>query len=418
MKIGMIGSFSLGRTVLASLTILTPTLTGATLTTLETFSSSVGNLVMDKKGILYGTTSGGGLGYGTVFELKPPATKGGAWTQTVIHSFTGFLGYAVNPTHLVLDKNGVLYGTIWGEGSGVGTVFELKPPKVEGGAWTHTVIHSFTGTGSDGGYPGRLVLDKGGILYGTTQGTPNEDTGCAIQGCGKVFQLVPSAVPGGSWTLTVLHTFTPSEGMWPVGDLVIDKHGALYGWTDWGGTDYGKIFRLMPPAASGGAWSFAVLYAFTSPATFPALPQTSLVMDETEPLYGTTVALIPPATVFQLTPQAVPGEPWTFTVLHEFTENTLMEPPGLEIDKKGGLYGTTPFGGDLGYGTVFQLTRPAARRGDWTETVLYAFTGGTDGAYPQGPGGWNNSGIVIGKQGKLYGATYNGSSGTVYELIP
>src|ERR1022692_2386533 len=134
-----------------------------------------GQLIADDAGNLYGTTEfGGASDNGAIFELSPPAAKGGKWTETVLYSFTGGSdGLSPNPG-LVLDKSGSLYGTTFGGGncsSYCGVIFRLLPPHTPGGAWTETVLHAFGGpNGRDGGGPsGSLVFDKAGDLSGTTE---------------------------------------------------------------------------------------------------------------------------------------------------------------------------------------------------------------------------------------------------------
>jgi uncharacterized repeat protein (TIGR03803 family) len=132
-------------------------------------------LIADSAGNLYGTTADGGgtycngQGCGTVFELTPPATQGGAWTETVLYSFQGGNAAAGPEASLIFDAAGNLYGTTYGGGaSSDGTVFQLTPPATQGGSWTETVLYSFKG-GSDGEYPvASLIFDPAGNLYGTT----------------------------------------------------------------------------------------------------------------------------------------------------------------------------------------------------------------------------------------------------------
>jgi uncharacterized repeat protein (TIGR03803 family) len=138
-------------------------------------ANPVGALVADKAGNLYGTTSQGGssnctAGCGIVFELTPPATRGGVWSETVLCRFTGGSDGAAPESNLTFDAAGNLYGTTasGGGASHAGTVFELAPPSTQGGAWTETVLYSFAG-GSDGKSPvAGLVFDAAGNLYGTT----------------------------------------------------------------------------------------------------------------------------------------------------------------------------------------------------------------------------------------------------------
>jgi uncharacterized repeat protein (TIGR03803 family) len=141
------------------------------------------SLIVDSNGNLYGTTpEGGASGYGTVFEVSPPATRHGDWNETVLYSFKGGSD-GINPyASLFMDSGGNLYGTTWegggaeyvgGSASGYGTVFELSPPATAGSSWTETVLYAFAG-GRDGGNPrGALVAHSKGIFYGTpSEGGP------------------------------------------------------------------------------------------------------------------------------------------------------------------------------------------------------------------------------------------------------
>jgi uncharacterized repeat protein (TIGR03803 family) len=172
-----------------------------TLETLYSFSygsgaTPYGVLIADASGALYGTTlaggAGSGPGSGTVFKLTPPTTAGGTWTESVLYSFTGTTDGA-NPYYgaLIADASGALYGTtVNGGAAGGGTVFKLTPPTTAGGTWTESVLYSFTST-TDGAKPyGGLIADASGALYGTT---PNP-------GSGTVFKLTPPTTAGGTWT--------------------------------------------------------------------------------------------------------------------------------------------------------------------------------------------------------------------------
>jgi len=157
-------------------------------------------LVIGKGGVLYGTTWEGGTVpcldiCGTVFSLTPPAAPGGAWTEAVLYSFTGGSDGDA-PGGVVIGNGGVLYGTTqFGGASNVGTVFSLTPPAAPGGAWTEAVLHSFTGSPNDGADPEGVVIDVSGVLYGTTQSGGSS-------AFGTVFSLTPPAAPGGMWTET------------------------------------------------------------------------------------------------------------------------------------------------------------------------------------------------------------------------
>jgi uncharacterized repeat protein (TIGR03803 family) len=151
-------------------------------------------------------------------------------------------------------------------------------------------------------------------------------------------------------------------------------------------------------------------------------PQGPLVFDTVGNLYGTTQTggNYGYGTVFKLAPTA--GGEWTQSVLYTFTGQKDGGAPyaGLTIDAAGNLYGTTVMGGDLhctedgGCGTVFELSSDSS--GKWNETVLYAFKG-TDGAAP-----W--AGVTFDALGNLYGTTNDGGQGaqqgygTVFKLTP
>ncbi|HUA97114.1 MAG TPA: choice-of-anchor tandem repeat GloVer-containing protein, partial [Terracidiphilus sp.] len=144
---------------------------------------------------LYGTAAGSTLGLctgcGSVFQLAPPTTPGGPWTETVLHLFTGG-NYTEDGTvpdsTPVLGPNGVLYGTTYGGGIyDWGTIYELLPPSSPGGAWTEVILYSFT-DGPDGGEPMGVALGPDGNLYGTTQVGGVSPHGILNQG--TVFELV------------------------------------------------------------------------------------------------------------------------------------------------------------------------------------------------------------------------------------
>jgi uncharacterized repeat protein (TIGR03803 family) len=201
------------------------------------------NLIFDTTGALYGATQvGGAPDFGVVFKLSPPPSPGGSWTQSTLHGFTGAPDGAGPAGNLVFDTAGALYGvTQAGGASNFGTVFRLAPPATPGGAWTETTLHGFTG-GSDGGHPrSGLMFDMTGALFGTT-------TDGAAFGFGAVFKLAPPATPGKAWKETVLYHFKGGgDGAGPRTGLTVDGSGAVFGTT--AGrvpTNAGTVFELMP----------------------------------------------------------------------------------------------------------------------------------------------------------------------------
>jgi uncharacterized repeat protein (TIGR03803 family) len=204
----------------------------------------------------------------------------------------------------------------------------------------------------------------------------------------------------------------------PYAGLVFDKAGNLYGTTVSGGTNnQGTVFELTPNP--NGSWTQTVLYNFTGEAD-GGQPHGSLVFDTTGNLYGTASyggnanCASGCGTVFELTPGT---SGWIQSVLYSFTGDSDGSDPysRLTFDATGSLYGTTLQGGNVGSacssgcGTVFKLT-PSSNT--WAKTVLYAFEGGTDGASPY-------SGLIFDSTGSLYGTASEGgtaSSGVVFKL--
>ncbi len=215
-----------------------------------------------------------------------------------------------------------------------------------------------------------MVIGNGGVLYGATEtGGMNS----CLEGCGTVFSVSPPASPGGAWTEAVLYSFEgATDGFGPNG-VVISKSGVLYGTTSGGGTGTacyggcGTVFSLTPPASPGGLWSKAVLHNFGGrDGQYPSAP---VVIGSHGVLYGTTelggsptCAAYECGTVFSLTPPAALGSEWTEAVLYSFTGGKTGGQPlaGVVITKSGVLYGTTEYGGNAYYciegcGTVFAL---------------------------------------------------------------
>jgi uncharacterized repeat protein (TIGR03803 family) len=250
-------------------------------------------VVIGSGGVLYGTTEYGGNydlcpgGCGTVFSLTPPASPGGAWTETVLHTFMSTDGIAPW-AGVVIGSGGVLYGTTTSGGaSNSGTVFSLTPPTSPGGTWTETTLYSFLGRTGDGASPfAGVVIGSSGVLFGTTcYGGTGACVG-SLPGCGTVFALIPPQSLGGPWTERVLHHFSGNDGNYPSAALVIGKGGVLYGTAEQGGTsNSGTVFSITPPKTPGGAWTEAVFYNFTG---YNGFTDASVVIGKGGVLYGTT----------------------------------------------------------------------------------------------------------------------------------
>ena len=364
-------------------------------------------LVMGEAGVLYGTTLWGGeKGYGTVFSLTPPASPGGAWTETVLYSFEG-LRDGFNPkSPVVIGSGGVLYGTTSRGGEyETGTVFSLTPPASPGGPWTKAEYGG--GLIASSGEPDDLVISPGGVLYG----------GC----CGTIFALQPPASPGGHWGEKTLYAISGGiTGYFTTQThVVLGKGLVLYGTTSQGG-DYGAgngdgaVFALSPPATPGGSWSYASLYSFGGYPSDGVNPYMGVVIGGDGVLYGSTGygGSSNGGTIFSLTPPASSGGAWTEAVLQEFplvsTRNVWPGP--LTLAEDGTLFGTTQFGGASLMGTAYALQAPATSGGAWTQILLHTFTG-SDGSGP--------TGLLMGGGGVLYGTTSLGGAygaGTVFAL--
>ena len=349
----------------------------------------VNGFTMSSKGVLFGTASyGGASNLGVVFRLS------GNSAETVLHSFAGGADGAVPNGAMVEGKNGALYGTTTAGGtSGQGTVFRLKGKK-------ETVLYSFAG-GTDGADPqAGLVMDAKGNLYGTT-------TAGGSAGNGTVFELVAPTTRKGQWTETVLYSFgTGADGAAPIGSVIFDAAGNLYGTTSLGGAyGYGTVFQLAP----GTGWTENTLHSFQN-ANDGGTPYAGLISDAAGNLYGaaTQGGANGGGTVFELAPS---GGGWTFSVLASQPgwgiSGTFRD---LLFDTSGNIYGTTHCDGDNSAGTIYELV-PSG--GTWNYNLLYTFTGGSDGLY-------SISNLVM-KQGKLYGTTIDGGAdgaGVVYLLTP
>jgi len=256
-------------------------------------------VVFDRPGNLYGTTLYGGHDFGVVFELTPSAS---GWRETVLHTFTGGDDGGRPAASLVFDSVGNLYGTTsYGgaysgcqDGSTCGTVFELSPSP---SGWNETVLHNFTGE-QDGGNPlGGVTFGRDGYLYGTTSwGGANGGTVFSINdprvgsyyfygngdyfpgpwasltsggsysdaeffgttytdgltGYGSVFDIAVAYACGWTWYTAWERDFTGgSDGAYPLGSVILDANGNVFGTTYQGGAyGYGVVFEITPGSES------------------------------------------------------------------------------------------------------------------------------------------------------------------------
>jgi len=246
----------------------------------------VGDLLLYGSGTIVGVSQANSTNpNGSAFELVPPANGQGAWSYTLIYSFQGGTDGAHPSGGLIADGRGNLYGaTLDGGLTNSGTVFELSPPTGGATSWTSQVLYSFLGGDTDGSQPiCTLIFDKSGSLYGTTEKGGKGNVG-------TVFRLSPPQAGQTVWSETILHYFPASTGSGPLGGVIEDSNGNLYGTTQTGPGTGGQVFKLEPPAAGKAKWATKILWDFPTPAS-GTLPQGSLLSSGSPPmLYGTTEA--------------------------------------------------------------------------------------------------------------------------------
>jgi uncharacterized repeat protein (TIGR03803 family) len=395
-----------------------------------------------------------------------------AWPQTeqTILTFTGTNGNGPM-TGLIQDSKGNFYGaTVNGGANGSGIVYKLT--KSAKGKWKQTILYSFgPQPGTDGCDPQMpfLAMDKHGHLYGTTP--------CGgAHSNGTVFELTPSKLP---WKETILYSFTGGDdGGSPIGGVIFDSKGNLYGTTNSGGASEncpagcGVVFELIPDKKT---WNFSVVHTFTGiPSDVPcgvydgASPyRMTPAIDDAGNIFGTTInggeSCDNAGTVWELSPIEDGG--WNYSILHAMNEvesDATPEAGGVldsednfyftnaysnvyelvaaqgysdqllyynpngniggaydtvSFDKSGNLYWTTQsaYVQDGDEGAVFELSPNG--EGGWKQSTVYAFaSGGAAGVSPWG-------GVTIDSAGNLYGTcTQYGASdsdkGTVWEITP
>ncbi len=331
------------------------------------------------------------------------ATQVQAQSFTVLHTFTGGDDGASPSAGVTADEVGNLYGTterggFTGNGCGSAGCGTVFRLKQSRGGWLLSPLYIFQG-GADGINPQAVVvIGPNGSLYSTNQGGARS---------GAVFNLRPPATACSSvlcyWTKTELYQFLGTgDGAGPRGTLVFDASGNIYGVTQVGGfEDYGVVYELTH---SAGGWMESVLY--TSPAL--ANPFSGVIFDSAGNLYGTTLqgGELDYGSVYQLVPS---GSGWTLNTLSSFADEGDGNEPegGLIFDSAGNLLGTTTGGGNGGGGTVFQMTPSNG----WMMTNLYSFTEGIFGSFAN---------LSMDAAGSLYGTTEGGAygKGSVFKLAP
>jgi hypothetical protein len=392
-------------------------------------------------GALYGTTRNAGAnGYGIVFKLTPNKT-GDKWTETILYSFKGPPSDGRNPTNIVIDSTGAIYGsTLAGGGCANclgGVAYELVEPANKQPPWTETLLYQFTGgeggATTHGSEPEGVTLASNGDLLGTTFSGGSSlacgsDNGQPL-GCGTFFQLTPPTGGGAPWTESKI-AFDKSNGAFPESPPTIGfANSALADSPATGGSGAYPMITTSQGGKKSGNRSDTngeARISCMSPNghggpgfTFRGVPP----VDEPEDAKGND--LIAP-----LTPRGL-----TTHEMNTFDTWCKDDKGGMPSSASSGLSssvaaapfvfgaaaggGSNPNGcptlGNNGCGLIFGLTPPATGGGEWSETILHEFSGKKDGAFPEGA-------LFLDPNGVLWGTTYGGDVtsdyGTIFSLTP
>ncbi len=306
---------------------------------------------------------------------------------------------------LIIDANGDLFGTTLAGGtSNTGTVFEIAN-SASGYSSTPTSLVNLIGYINGEEPLGGLITDANGDLFGTTY------AGGAFDG-GTVFEIVKTTSGYASTPITLVNfNGNGAIGPYPHGDLIADANGDLFGTTVYGGTSGdGMVFEVVK-TTSGYASVPTTLVSFNG--TNGANPHCGLMADANGNLFGTTQngGTSGNGTVFEIV-KTTSGFASTPTTLVNFTYSSGANSyAGLIADANGNLFGTTYDGGAFGAGTAFEIAKTASGYSS-TPTILVNFNV-TDGQGPQSP-------LIADASGNFFGTTeYGGASGdgAVFKIV-
>lgn len=314
---------------------------------------------------------------------------------TTLHHFAG-AGDCFGPNGGLAYFNGRYYGTCAGGKLGFGAIFWLN------GSGQYKIIYSFKNM-PDGYDPnGNLVRVPGvGGFFGTTRGGGANATGGGGYG-GTVFHVTPTGVE------TVLHSFTPLAGQYdgfsPVAGLTV-RNGQLFGQTSYGGTyadgaahNFGTLFTMSPQGYFSTLFDFDVTQSGAAPM--------STLLNSNGVLYGTTSASLGGGTIFSITPSAGGNPGYQLLSSLAGPANPAL-PQGSLVRLGNYLYGASLKGGAQGFGTIFRYSLLTG-----SVQIIYAFTNGADGSYPEG-------GLATDPSGAIYGTAAGGGSlgyGTLFKI--
>ena len=375
-------------------------------------------LTRDPQGNLYGTTVSGGSGScnrgcGTVFELSPSAS---GWTFNTLYQFQGGSDAATPLARVIFGPNGSLYGTTYFGGFAqtisnqcayqgrCGTVFKLTPPPPncqQNCSWTETVLHRFSQAGDGANPMSELVFDQSGNMYGTTYYGGSRRLGA-------VYELSPS---NGGWTESVIHSFIGLDGQYPESGVTLDQSGNLYGTTQSNlALNYGMVYKLLH---TDDGWSEQLLFNFSlNYYDYGSQPLGGVVFDHEGNLYGATYqgGYDNGGTAYELSPS---NGLWNISRL-AILGGSAGAYDNLTADTAGNFYGTTNGDGAYNNGNVFKLWRQTPQ-GAWHYTDLYDFNAAGGGAYgPYGSVTPDADGNLYGTAA----SGGSGGYGVVWEITP
>lgn len=390
-------------------------------------SNPLAGLTMDEAGNLYGTANIGGnegcnnLGCGLVFKLSH---KGSGWVYAPIYKFQSSNDGTNPAARVVFGPDSTLYGTTSAGGNyncknGCGTVFNLKPPPhvctTALCPWTETILYQFTG-GTAGALPvGDLIFDQAGNLYGAAQSGGLGPCTNPQNGFRGCGVIYELTPSKGAWTETVLYSFNGANaGCFPNGGVIFDQAGNLYGVAGLCGAMGVGTVYELTPSGSG--WTENTLFHFQG--EYGKYPTGSLVFDIYGKLFGATQTSTfdqpYPGTLFEI---GNSNNTWVLAYL-QYLSTGLYPFAGVTPDAAGNLYGDADGDRYESFGAVFQL-QPS--QGGWSYWTLFNFPGtdgmpGPDGGTPYGP-------VVLDANGNIYGTCSIGGEknygfGTVWEITP
>ena len=225
--------------------------------------------------------------------------------------------------------------------------------------------------------------------------------------------LILSFASASAQTYKVIHDFGGSgDGKQPVAHMIFDPQGNLYGTTLSGGplpSSYGTVFELSPNG--DGTWTESIVHSFNDSNDAQSEP---MAMDQHGNLYGETGGngIGTYGSVYELSPAG--GGTWTLRTLYAFSGGTDGAFPsgGVVLSSDSNhIYGVGRDGVTRHDGFIFSLNHVTAA--SWGELVLYSFRGGNDGLHPGGP-------LTLDPSGNLFGVAAGGqyNDGTVFKLSP